>query len=251
MAGHSKWKNIKHKKAASDAAKGKVFSKIAKEIVVAARSGGGDPTANITLRALIQKARAANMPADNIDRAIKRGTGEAGGAALEEIIYEGFAPGGVSLIVQCMSENKNRTASEVRHAFTKYGGNLATQGSVMRSFKRKGYFVVNAADVTEDKLIEVALDAGAEDVTREGDVFEVLCEPAQYPALTEALAKAQIKTESGEISMIPDLEVPVSDREKAANIMKFVEALEELDDVQNVYMNANIDDAVMEALSKA
>jgi YebC/PmpR family DNA-binding regulatory protein len=247
MAGHSKWKNIKHKKAASDAAKGKIFSKIAKEIVVAARSGGGDPNANITLRALIQKARQANMPADNIERAIKRGTGEAGGAALEEIVYEGFAPGGVSIIVQCMSENRNRTASEVRHAFTKYGGNLAQQGSVTRSFKRKGYILVSAAEVNEDKLIEVALEAGAEDVARDGDFFEVTSEPTAYPALAEALTKAGIKAEESEISMIPDLEVPVNDKEKGGNLVKFIEALEELDDVQNVYTNANIDDAVMEA----
>ncbi|MFH0907687.1 MAG: YebC/PmpR family DNA-binding transcriptional regulator [bacterium] len=251
MAGHSKWKNIKHKKAATDAVRGKVFSKISKEITVAARAGGGDPNANITLRAFIVKARAANMSADIIDRAIKRGTGEIEGLVLEEIVYEGFAPGGISLIVQCMSENKNRTASEVRFTFTKHGGNLAAQGSVTRSFKRKGCIVVNAADVNEDKLIEIALDAGAEDVNRDGDVFEVTCEPAQYPALAEALAKAGIQTETSEVSLIPDLQVPISDRDKAANIMKFVDALEELDDVQNVYMNASIDDAVMEALAGA
>ena len=249
MAGHSKWKNIKHKKAASDAAKGKIFSRIAKEIVVAARHGGGDPNANITLRACIVKARAANMPADNIERAIKRGTGEAGGAALEEIVYEGFAPGGVSLVVQCMTENKNRTASEVRFTFTKFGGNLAAQGSVMRSFKRRGYIVVNASDVEEDKLLEVALEAGADDVNREGDVFVVLSDPAQYHVLNEALTKAGIKMETSEVTLLPDMEVPVTDKEKAAGIVKFIEALEELDDVQNVYNNANIDDAVMAAVA--
>ncbi|HEY8240895.1 MAG TPA: YebC/PmpR family DNA-binding transcriptional regulator [Kiritimatiellia bacterium] len=247
MAGHSKWKNIKHKKAASDAFKGKVFSKIAKEIVVAARHGGGDPGQNITLRAVIQKARAANMPADNIERAIKRGTGEAAGAALEEIVYEGFAPGGVSIVAVCLTDNKNRTASEVRFAFTKHGGNLAQQGSVMRNYKRKGFLLVAAAGVDEDKLIEVALEAGAEDVNREGDFFEVTSDPAHYPALAEALGKAGIKAAESEIGLIPDLEVPVTDKEKGANIIKFIEALEELDDVQNVYTNANIDDAVMEA----
>jgi YebC/PmpR family DNA-binding regulatory protein len=251
MAGHSKWKNIKHKKAATDAFRGKVFSKISKEITVAARNGGGDVNANITLRAFIVKARAVNMSADIIDRAIKRGTGEIEGLVLEEIVYEGFAPGGVSIVVQCMSENKNRTASEVRFAFTKFGGNLASQGSVTRTYKRKGYIVVNAADVTEDKLIEVALEAGAEDVTQDGDVFEVTSDPAHYPALAEALTKAGIKAETSEISMIPDMEVPVTDPAKAAQLMKFIETLDELDDVQNVYMNGAIEDSVMEALSKA
>lgn len=247
MAGHSKWANIKHKKAASDAVKGKIFSKIAKEIMVAARSGG-DPTANITLRALIQKARGVNMPADNITRAIKKGTGELEGAVMEEIIYEGYAPGGVALVVQALSDNKNRTASEVRNVFTKNGGNLAGAGSVMRSFRRRGLFVVAAEGVTEDRLLEVGLDAGAEDVKREGDVFEVLCEPAQFGALSDALAAAHIKTESGEITMIPDTYLPVTDKDQAAALIKFVQALEELDDVQNVYANFDIPDAIMEAV---
>lgn len=248
MAGHSKWANIKHKKAASDAVKGKVFSKIAKEIMVAARAGGGDPNGNITLRALIQKARGVNMPADNVTRAIKKGTGELEGAAMEEIIYEGYAPGGIALVVQSLSDNRNRTASEVRFAFTKHGGSLAGQGSVMRSFRRRGLFVVLAAGVTEDRLLEVALEAGAEDVTREGDVFEVLCEPAQFGALSDALAAAQIKTESGEITLIPDTYMPVTDKTQAAALIKFVQALEELDDVQNVYANFDIPDDIMESV---
>jgi len=248
MAGHSKWANIKHKKAASDAVKGKVFSKIAKEIMVAARAGG-DPSANITLRALVQKARGVNMPMDNITRAIKKGSGELEGAAMEEIIYEGYAPGGVALVVQSLSDNKNRTASEVRNVFNKNGGNLAGAGAVMRSFHRRGLFVVAAEGVTEDRLLEVALEAGAEDVTREGDVFEVLCEPAQFGALSDALTAAHIKTENGEITMIPDSYVPVTDKTQAAALVRFVSALEELDDVQNVYANFDIPDDIMEAVS--
>ncbi len=245
MSGHSKWANIKHKKAASDAVKGRIFSKIAKEIMVAARSGGGDVSANITLRALVQKARAVNMPADNITRAIKKGTGELEGAAMEEIIYEGYAPGGVALVVQALSDNKNRTASEVRFAFTKHNASLAGAGSVMRSFRRRGLFVVSAEAVTEDRLLEVALDAGAEDVSREGDYFEVLCEAGQFGPLSDALAKAQIKTESAEITMIPDSYMSIADAGHAAQLVKFVQALEELEDVQNVYASFDIPDEIM------
>ncbi len=248
MSGHSKWANIKHKKAATDAVKGRVFSKIAKEIMVAARSGG-DPSANITLRTLVQKARAANMPADNIDRAIKRGTGELEGVVLEEILYEGYAVGGVAMIVQTLSDNKNRTASEVRNVFTKQGANLGGSGSVLRSFKRRGQFIVNAAAIEEDRLLEVALEAGAEDVARDGEVFEVLCEPSQFGALSEALAKAKIATESAEITMLPDTYMPVTDKAQASQILKFVAALEELDDVQNVYANFDIPDELMEAIA--
>jgi YebC/PmpR family DNA-binding regulatory protein len=245
MAGHSKWANIKHKKAAADAAKGRIFSKIAKEIMVAARSGGGDPTANITLRALIQKARGVNMPADNIERAIKRGTGELEGQALEEIVYEGYGPAGVSIVVQTLSDNRNRTASEVRHVFTKYGGNLAGAGAVMRNFKRRGYFILPAASANEDRLLEVALEAGAEDVRRDGDYFEVICEPAQFGAVSDALAASGLKPETSEITMLPEITMAVADPEKAKQLMAFIEALEELDDVQNVHTNADIADDVM------
>lgn len=251
MAGHSKWKNIKHKKAASDAVRGRVFSKIAKEVVVAARSGGGDPSSNIALRAVIQKARAANMPADNIERAIKRGTGELDGLVLEEIMYEGYATGGVSMIVQSLSDNRNRTASEVRHAFTKFGGSLAGAGSVMRSFKRRGQFVVSAVAVSEDTLLEIALEAGAEDVRREGDVFEVVCEPAQFGAVSDALAAAGIKPESAEMTMIPDSYIPVTDKSQASHLLKFIEALEDLDDVQNVYANLDIPDELLEKIGES
>jgi YebC/PmpR family DNA-binding regulatory protein len=245
MAGHSKWANIKHRKAAADAAKGRIFSKIAREIMVAARNGGGDPTSNITLRALIQKARGVNMPADNIERAIKRGTGELEGQALEEIVYEGYGPAGVSIIVHTLSDNRNRTASEVRNVFTKHGGNLAGAGAVTRNFKRRGYFTIPVSSVNEDRLLEVALEAGAEDVRRDGDYFEVICEPAHFGVVSDALVASGIKPETGEITLLPEISMPVADPEKAKQLMAFVEALEELDDVQNVHTNADIADDVM------
>ncbi len=245
MAGHSKWANIKHKKAAADAVKGKVFSKIAKEIMVAARSGGGDPSANITLRALIQKARGVNMPSDNIDRAIKRGTGELEGMVLEEIVYEGYGPGGISIVVQTLSDNRNRTASEVRHAFSKHGGNLAGAGSVTRSFKRRGYFTVPADAVGEDRLLELALEAGADDVLRDGESFEIVCEPSQFGRVSDALAAAGVRAETAELAMLPDTTLPVTDPEKARQLLAFIEALEDLDDVQNVYANFDLSDDVL------
>ena len=251
MAGHSKWKNIKHKKAASDAAKGRIFSRIAKEMTICARSGGGDPSSNITLRTIIAKARAANMPADNMDRAIKRGTGEIAAAALEEIVYEGFAPGGAAVIVQALTDNRNRTSGEVRHIFTKFGGNIGLQNSVMRSFKRRGQLLIHAGGVTEDRLLEAALEAGADDVTREGDFYEVITEPARFHAVLEALTKAGIKAEESEITMIPDLYVPITDKDLAAKLIEFVETLEENDDVQNVYSNFDISKALLEAVSKS
>ncbi|MGA1529711.1 MAG: YebC/PmpR family DNA-binding transcriptional regulator [Kiritimatiellia bacterium] len=249
MAGHSKWANIKHRKAASDAVKGKVFSKLAKEIMVAARLGGGDPAGNITLRSLIQKARGVNMPADNIDRAIKKGTGEIASDAMEEVVYEGFAVGGVSVIVSCLTDNRNRTAAEVRHVFSKNGGNLGTQGSVIRNYNRKGQIFVDAASIEEDKLIEIALDAGAEDVQRSGDEFEVTTDPSEFHQVLEKLTGAGVKTGESEITMIPTLEVEVTDKDQAAQLIKFVGTLEELDDVQNVYSNFDIDDALLESIS--
>jgi YebC/PmpR family DNA-binding regulatory protein len=249
MAGHSKWANIKHKKAATDKVKGKVFSKIAKEITVAARIGGGDPSGNISLRALIQKARAANMPGDNIERAIKKGTGELEGAAMEEVIYEGFGAGGVSVIVKCLSDNRNRTAGEVRNIFTKHGGNMAVVGAVARSYQRKGQFIISADTTTEDKLLEIALDAGAEDVKNHGDVFEVICHPNDFHKINDALTAKGIACVESEVTMIPDLEVQLTDKAQASSLLKFIEALEELDDVQNVYSNYDIPDEIMAAIA--
>lgn len=247
MSGHSKWANIKHKKAASDAKKGKIFSKIAREIMVAARAGG-DPATNIALRSLIQKARAANMPAENVERAIKKGTGELAAENLEEKMFEGFGPGGISVIVHALTDNHNRTTADVRLVFNRHGANLAQLGSVSRTFRRKGQIIVDAGKVEEDRLMEVVLDAGAEDLTREGDRFIVTSEPSAHNNVVEALAKAGIPTESAEITMVPDIYVTVTDKAQAQAILKFIEALEDLDDVQNVYTNLDLDDSLMEQL---
>lgn len=248
MSGHSKWANIKHKKGAADAKRGQVFSKIAKEIMIAASSGGGDPSANLTLRALIQKARSVNMPADNIDRAIKKGTGELQGAKLEEVIFEGFAPGGIALIVQTLSDNRNRTVAEIRHVFTRHGGSFAGQGSVMRTFQRKGDIVVAADKVAEDKLMEIALEAGAEDLQQDGGQFEIVTDPAQFMNVVDALNKAGIPMEKSEIALLPDLMVPVTDKNQAESLVKFIEELEDLDDVQNVYSNLDLDEKLLASL---
>ncbi|MBN1268820.1 MAG: YebC/PmpR family DNA-binding transcriptional regulator, partial [Kiritimatiellae bacterium] len=241
---------IKHKKAATDAKRGKIFSKIGREIMVAARTGGGDPSANITLRALMQKAKSVNMPSDNVERAIKKGTGEAGGAALEEITYEGFAPGGVALVLQVLTDNRNRAAAEIRHIFTRHGANLSAQGSVTRNFHRKGQILVAADKTSEDKLLELVLDAGAEDMTREDDQFEILTDPAQFMDVVDALNKAGIAMETSEITFLPEAYVPVTDKAQAASLLKFIEALEDLDDVQNVYSNFDIADDLMKSLEQ-
>lgn len=249
MAGHSKWANIKHRKAASDAAKGKVFSKIAKEMTVAARLGGGDPAANITLRSLVQKARSANMPADNIDRAIKKGTGEIASEAMEEVVYEGFAAGGVSVIISCLTDNRNRTAAEVRHVFSKFNGNLGQQGSVSRNYSRKGQIFVKADGIEEDKMLEIALEAGAEDVVRSGDEYEVTTDPGEFHQVLEKIQAAGVETGESGLTMIPTMEVQVTDQDQAAQLVKFVNTLEELDDVQNVYSNFDINDELLESIA--
>ncbi len=251
MSGHSKWANIKHKKGKADAKKGQVFSKIAKEIMITVRASGADPTSNLTLRQLLQKARANNMPADNIDRAIKRGSGDAGGEVFEEIMFEGYAPGGVALIVQVLTNNRNRSAAELRHVFGRHGASFAGQGSVMRSFQRKGEIVIEVAKIEEDKLMELVLEAGAEDLKKEGDQYEVVTDPAQFMPVVDVLNKANIPMVSSEISLIPDMYVPLNDKAKASSMIAFVEELEDLDDVQNVYSNFDIDPALAEQLSKA
>ncbi len=248
MAGHSKWANTKHRKARVDAKRGKIFSKIAKEIVMAARQGGGDPESNITLRALIQKAKSYNMPSDNIERAVKKGTGEGDTAVLEEFTYEGFAPGGVAVLVTALTDNKNRTVSEVRHAFTKNGGSLAGQGSVAHMFHRKGQIFIQADGMDEDQVMELVVEAGAEDMKRDDDSYEILTDPATFMNVVDALDGFGIVMGSSELVFIADSEVPVSDESQATSLIRFIDALEDLEDVQSVYANFNIDDHVLEAL---
>lgn len=250
MSGHNKWSSIKHKKGAADAKRGKIFSKIAKEIMVTVRASGSDPNSNITLRALIEKGRAANMPSDNIERAIKRGAGELEGEVLEEVTFEGYGQGGVGLVVQTLTNNRNRSAAEVRHVFTRHGASFAGQGSVLRSFQRKGDILVEASKVSEEKLMELVLDAGAEDMTNEGEHFEITTDPSQFMNVVDALKKANIPMAQSEISLIPDVVVPISDKSKAEAMIRFIEELEDLDDVQNVYSNFDVDPAIAEQLSK-
>ena len=248
MSGHSKWATIKHKKAAIDAKRGKVFSKLAKELTISARSGGGDPGSNITLRTILGKCKAVNMPADNIDRAIKKGTGELEGAALEEIIFEAYASGGVGLIIQCLSDNRNRSVAEVRHLLQRHNATLAGSNQVMRNFSRKGQILVDAEGVDEDALTELVLDAGAEDMSNEGGEFEILTAPNSYNEVSEKVTAAgyKVSEESG-INFVPSLWQPVTDANQAASLMKLVDALDELEDVQNVYMNGDISDDAMPA----
>jgi YebC/PmpR family DNA-binding regulatory protein len=248
MSGHSKWATIKHKKGAADAKRGKVFSKLAKEIMVVARQGGGDPTANITLRTLIQKAKGVNMPNDNIDRAIKKGTGEAGGAAFEEVVYEGYANGGVSLIVYVLTDNRNRAAAEIRHIFKKHGSDFAAQGSVGRGFERKGQIIVEANGVDEDQLMDVVLEAGADDMLNDGDQFEILTDPSVFNEVCDAVEAAGIEAINKEVTLLPTLPVEVTDANTARSVLKFVATLEDNDDVQNVYSSMDLTDDVMAAI---
>ncbi len=244
MSGHSKWANIKHKKGKADAARGKVFSKIAKEIMVAASQGGGNIDDNITLRALVQKAKSVSMPKDNIERAIKKGTGELEGGILEEGSYEGYASGGVAVVVKVLTDNKNRSASEVRFAFTKAGSELSAQGSVSRMFQRRGQIFIDKDKTDEDTLMDLVLEAGAEDLKTEGEQFEVLTDPNDFLTVSEAITNAGIDMTESEITLIPDLVVEVTDLKQANSIMKLIDKLEELDDVQDVYSNFDISDEI-------
>ena len=250
MSGHSKWSTIKHKKGAADAKRGKIFSKLSKEIMVVARQGGSDPTMNPTLRTVIQKAKAVNMPADNIDRAVKKGAGEIDGIIYEEIVYEGYADDGVGLIVMVLTDNKRRAAAEVRHIFTKNNSSFADKGSVSRGFERKGQIFVDKSTIEEDALMDVVLEAGAEDMHGDGDQYEILIDPPAFSAVMDAIEKAEIATISGEISMVPLSLVPISEKKSILSIMKFIDALEDNDDVQNVYSNMDVDDALMQEISE-
>jgi YebC/PmpR family DNA-binding regulatory protein len=249
MSGHSKWATIKRKKAATDQARGKVFSKYIKEITIAARHGGGDAEANPRLRTAVAAAKAVNMPANNIERAIKRGTGEIDGATYEEAQYEGYASGGVALLVEVATDNKNRTAGDVRHIFTKFHGALGEAGSVAYMFKSRGVILVDKSAVAEDTLIETALDAGADDVSTEGETYEVLTPVAQFEAVKDAIAAKQIAVQSAEITKLASLQVPVSAKDAEA-VLRLMDALEDHDDVQKVYANFNVPDEVLDKLSK-
>ncbi|NYF80146.1 YebC/PmpR family DNA-binding transcriptional regulator [Granulicella arctica] len=246
MSGHSKWATIKHKKGATDAKRGKIFTRLIKEITIAAKGGGGDPDGNPRLRTAIAAAKAENMPADNIKRAIQRGTGELEGVNYEEITYEGYGPGGVAIIVNVLTDNKNRAVSEIRHAFSKNGGNLGESNSVSWMFSKKGVIVVAKSAASEEKITETVLEAGAEDLSDEGDTWEVLSAPADFEAVTDALKAAKITPEHAEVTMIASTYTKL-EGSQANSMMRLLEVLEDLDDAQNVYSNFDMDEAAMAA----
>ncbi len=249
MAGHSKWANIKHKKARQDAIKGKVWSKCSRAIIVAAKNGGGDPETNLALRYAIDEAKAANMPKDNIEKAIKKGSGDlSDGESYEEVRYEGYGPGGVAMIVDVLTDNVNRTAPETRKLFEKHGGNLGKPGAVAFGFNSRGVILIEAARVGEETLMEIALDAGAEDVAESGGAWEVTCDPAHFIAVKSAIEDAGITPDSAEVTMVPANTVNC-DEDTAAKVMRLVDALEDHDDVQKVYNNAEIDDDIIAKLT--
>jgi YebC/PmpR family DNA-binding regulatory protein len=248
MSGHSKWATIKHKKGKTDAKRGKLFSKLSRAITVAAREGGGDPNMNISLANAIEKAKAESMPKDNIERAIQRGAGGADGEAYESIMYEGYGPAGVAIIVDVLTDNKNRSAADVRNIFSKHGGQLAQPGAVAWVFERKGSIVVDGAKHSEDDIMAAAIDAGADDVVQDGDDFQVLTDPADFAAVREAMTAAGIEFEQAELTMIPKNTVKLEEHD-ARKTMKIVDALEDSDDVQEVFANFDIPEDVLESLA--
>jgi YebC/PmpR family DNA-binding regulatory protein len=250
VSGHSKWSSIKHKKGAADAKRGKLFSKLSRGIIVAAKEGGGDPANNLALQNAIEKARSYSMPKDNIDRAIAKGSGEGqDGASFDTVVYEGYGPEGVAVIVEALTDNRNRTASDVRHAFTKHGGSLGATGAVAWQFERRGVVVVPAEGVDEDELLLVAADAGADDVERDGDVFQVTSEPETLAAVRAAVEGAGLTVDSAELMMVPKTTIAVEDEAKAKQVMRLIDALEDNDDVQDVYANFDIPEQVLEAVA--
>ena len=250
MSGHSKWSSIKHKKGAADAKRGKLFSKLSRAIIVAAKEGGGDPTNNLSLQNAIEKAKSYSMPKDNIDRAIAKGSGaDADDAAFETIVYEGYGPEGVAVIVEALTDNKNRTAADVRHMFAKNGGNLGATGAVAWQFERTGVVLVPAEGVDEDELLLVAADAGAEDVKQDGSVFEVTSPPESLSAVRAAIEAAGMPVDSAELVLVPKVTVAVDDEAKARQVMRLIDALEDNDDVQDVYANFDIPEQVLEAVA--
>jgi YebC/PmpR family DNA-binding regulatory protein len=250
VSGHSKWSSIKHKKGAADIKRGKLFSKLSRAIIVAAREGGADPDSNLALQNAIEKARSYSMPKDNIERAVAKGAGEgAGGQAFETVVYEGYGPGGVAVIVETLTENLNRTAAEVRHTFSKHGGNLGTGGSVAWMFERRAVVLVPADGVDEDELMMAAAEGGADDVSGDGSSFEVTSSPEALRGLRQAIEGAGFAVESAELTLLPKTTVELTEESAARTVVKLVEALEELDDVQEVYANFDIPEAILEAVA--
>ena len=250
MSGHSKWSTIKHKKGAADAKRGKLFSKLSRAIMVAAKEGGADPGSNLALQNAIEKARSYSMPKDNIERAIAKGAGEGtDGAAFEIVVYEGYGPEGVAVLVEALTDNRNRTASDVRHLFTKFGGNLGATGAVAWQFERRGVVLLPADGVDEDELVLAAADAGADDVERDGSTFVVSSAPEELTSVREALQAAGLELESVGLSMVPKTTVAIADESTAKQVVRLVEGLEDNDDVQDVYANFDIPEAVLEAVA--
>ena len=245
MSGHSHWSGIKHKKAANDAKRGKVWSKIARIIIVAAKNGGPDPSQNLALRYAIDKAKQANMPKDTIEKAVKKGAGGGDAVAFVPALYEGYAPGGVAIMAEALTDNRHRTAPEIKKIFERHGGSLGSTGCVNYMFHKKGLITVPVKAVDENNLMEIALSAGAEDVQTAGDIYEITCEPSAYEGLKKALEEKQIPVQVTEISMIPANTIPVSDTETARKILALMDELEEHDDIQNVYANFNIPDDII------
>jgi len=250
MSGHSKWSTIKRKKARTDAQRGKIFTKLIKEITIAARSGGGDENSNPALRTAIAAAKAANMPAANIERAIKRGTGELPGVVYENITYEGYGPGGTALLIEVVTDNKNRTVAEIRHILSKNNGNLGESGCVSWIFEKKGVIQINANKISEDELLELVLEAGADDMKREDDLFEVVTQPAAFEQVKSTLQQHNIELDSAEITMHPKNTVKVEEKD-AEKLLRLMDALEDHDDVNNVYSNFDIDDEIIQKFEQA
>ena len=248
MSGHSKWHTIKHKKGAADAKRGRLFTRIIKELTVAARAGGGDPDSNPRLRTIVAEAKAVNMPAENIKRAIRRGTGEEPGVQYEEVTYEGYGPGGVALIIETMTDNKNRTVGEIRHLLTKYGGDLGQSNSVSWKFEKKGYIVIEKAKAAEDTLMAAALDAGADDLRDDGDTWEVISAPEAFPAIKDAVEKLGIEAVSAQVAMLPKNYVSLEGK-AAQSMLKLLDLIEDHDDVQHVWSNMDVDEKELEAFA--
>ena len=250
MSGHSHWAGIKHKKAANDAKRGRIWSKIARMIIVAAKSGGGDPGQNLTLRYAIDKAKAANMPKDTIEKAIKKGTGELGEVSYDDVLYEGYGQNGVAIMVDGLTDNRNRTAPEIKKIFEKRGGSLGASGCVNWMFHKKGLITVATSAIDENELMEIALSEGADDMQTAGDVYELTCEPGAYEQLKNALQEKEIPTEIAEISMVPQSTITIDDADTAKKILRLMDELEDHDDIQNVYANFDIPDEIVSQIDE-